>query len=192
MSADEKTAYHLLTPCGSITVRDDRNSFVPFAIRKSGSETAFEADSGRVYDTLRAYIISVPAARMEKGRVYRIALEGIRLGIGSTDECCACVVGSSADCSIAIGAADPNEPEKYSQYLSRRSAVDPPYSIASEYSFDRSGFARYDLHVLPDFSGFRFELLDDLCQEIVFPVAWIESRPDIRHETENAVQFRVL
>jgi len=46
--------------------------------------------------------------------------------------------------------------------------------------------------LLPDRSGFRFERLDDLCDEIVFFVAWIETRIEIENETEDAVQFWTL
>lgn len=186
------TAYHLPSPCGSITVRDDKDNLVPFSLRAGGAATAFEAGSGAVYRNAHRYVIVLPAERLEAGRVYRIALDGIALGIGSTDECSLCVVGSGNGCSIAIGGSDPNQPEKYRRYLAHRSADDPPYSIAAEYDSDRSGFTRCDLYLLPDCSGFRFERLDDTCHEIVFIAAWTESHPDIVGETEAAVQFWVL
>ena len=192
MPANEKFAYHLPTPCGSITVRDDRNNLLPFAARASGFETAFIADSGTVFNTPHKFVIALSASRLEQGRAYRIALEGIPLAVGAADECNECVAGSGAGHSIAIGGADPNEPEKYSQYLAHRSADEPPYSITAEYDFDRSSFVRYDLHILPDCSGFRFERLDEQCDEIVFFAAWIETRPGIENETEDAVQFWVL
>lgn len=192
MNTCDRIAYHLSTPCGSITVRDDRNNLVPFTLRTSGFDTAFEAGSGAVYNTPHKYIIAVPASQLDIGRVYRIGLEGIRLAVGATDECNECVCGSGNGHSIAIGGADPNEPEKYKQYLARRSENEPPYTITAEYDFDRSGFVRYDLHILPDCSGFRFERLDEQCDEIVFFAAWLETRPGIEHETGDAVQFWVL
>ena len=185
-------AYHLPTPCGSITVRDERNSLLPFEVRESGFVTAFEADSGNVYNTPHKYVIALPASLLEIGKVYRIALEGISLRVGSTDECSECLVGSGNGHSIAMGASDPNEPEKYSQFLARRSSEDIPYVITAEFGFDRGDFTRYDLGILPDRSGFRFERLGDLCDEIVFFVAWIETRIEIENETEDAVQFWTL
>ncbi len=192
MSAGERHAYHLPTPCGGITVRDDRNNLVPFALRESTFAAAFEAGSGAVYNTPHKYIIALSASMLEKGRVYRIALEGIGLCIGSSDECCECVCGSGNGFSIAIGASDPNEPEKHSQMTRSLTLEGLVYTITAAYDFDRSSFTRYDLQMLPDFSGFRFERLDDLCDEIVFPVAWLETSDDTQFETEDAVEFWVL
>jgi len=192
MSAEERLVYHLPSPCGSITVRDDRNSFVPFIVREIGSHTDFVSGSGAVYNTPHRYIIVIPAGSAEKGRVYRIAQEGCRLCIGDTDECSECVAGSGNGFSFALGGTDLNDGEKRRQYTARLTADDPPYTITSECAYDRSGFERYDLHVLPDFSGFRFERLDDSCGEIVFLAAWIETHPGIERETEDAVQFWVL
>lgn len=192
MTDNLRIAYSFPSPCGSITVKDDRGCYIPFDVRSSGFETAFEADSGRVYNTPDNYIIAVPACRLRKGTVYRIALEGISLSVGCTDECSECVVGSGNGCSIAIGGSDPNEREKYSQFLAHRTSDALPYTITADFDYDRSRFVRYDLRILPDCSGFRFELMDDSCEEIVFLAAWLETCAGIEGDTEDAVQFWVL
>ena len=192
MTHNQRIAYSLPSPCGCITVRDDRGSYIPFDVRSSGFETAFEADSGMVYSTPHRYIIAIPVSRLSRDRTYHIALEGIRLAVGSTDECSECVVGSGNGCSIAIGGSDPNEREKYSQFLAHRTSDALPYTITADSDYDRSRFVRYDLRILPDCSGFRFELMDDFCNEIVFLAAWLETCAGIEGDTEDAVQFWVL
>ena len=182
----------LSTPCGGITVADENDNPVPFDLRHSGFLTAYEDGSGRVYNTPHKYIISVPAAALERGQRYCVRLTGTRLYMGDTDECYLSVAGSGNGFSIAIGAADPNEPEKYCQLIPSHDREGLLKAITAQVDFDRSSFTRYDLYALEDFSGFSFELLDDSCAEIVFPVAWIETGDKIIAETEDAVQFWVL
>jgi len=189
MIFDGKTLLCLPTPCGTITVTGGRYGSVPFAVRKNGFDPVYESYTGRLHHTEHNYVLCVDCSRLEKGSVYTIALTGAELSVGGGDECTQCLRGTMGDYSIAIGAVDCNQWRKNEQLLAmaREKGVSLPPSSPPVY--DRSEFVRYDVERLEDCSGFRFELLDDGCDEIIFPVAWIKNE---HGEGEEAAEFWVI
>lgn len=191
MSASDRIAYILPTPCGSITVTGPDGEFIPFTVRKNGFDATYESFSGRLHRTEHNHIIAVASSSLKIGRLYRVALSGTQLEPGQSDECTECVCGEKNGWAIAIGAIDHNSWRKTEQTVAcaRANNLDLHLPLRSSTAFDRSEFVRYDVARLKDSSGFSFELLDGTWEETVFPVAWME---DDHGEGKEAVQFWVL
>lgn len=188
MTPDGTFTHRLTTPCGSICITDSCGGSVPFSVRKNGFDVTYESYTGRLHHTEHNYALCVPSTALKKGELYRIALDGAPLSSGCCDECTECVSGTAGGYAIAIGATDYNEWRKTEQLVAyaRANNIDLHLPMKNVINYDRSEFVRYDVVRLEDCSGFRFELLDDDCDEIVFLVAWIE---DNWGEGEEAVQF---
>lgn len=173
----------LSTPCGNISITDERGHRVKFSVRKN----PYSPDCGGL-NTDTNYELCVSTADLELGNTYKICVKGAELSYGSSDEHTECVSGTSNGCSIAMGAYDPNDEAKLRQaaeYSKKRGyegmIVDPP-------EFDKSCFKKCDVQMLDDFSGFSFQLIDRSNAWIVFPAAWIKNVSD-SEECEDAVEI---
>lgn len=191
----EKQMDSLKTPCGTVFITDEDGTRISFSLRKNifDCDYAFESATGTVktVNTETNYCIVVSASLLQLKKEYKIVLEGITLEFGSSDEQTVCVSGKGNGYCIALGTYLPNDDERMNQayayskqigLLSNRVIQDPP-------KFDESKFVQYDADVLDDYSGFRFHLIDQTREEIVFPIAWMKSEPDDELHYQSAVEF---
>ncbi len=175
----------LITPCGEVVVTDEKGERVLFSVRRYGFapyRIFVGTPDEQVIEPIANYEICIDSRRLRLGERYRIRMSGIRLEFGGADERTIGVVGTANGYSLGLGAYDPNDEEKMDQDIA---------ASEDRLLYDKSRFVQYDLEMLPDFSGFSFELLDRSVAELRFPVAWIGNpRPEnarFRDAYEGAV-----
>ena len=177
-AAEPKTVTEFATPCGVLRFRDDKGNILPFQIRQE----IWEEDAS-VYDNIAGkwvpldsqdqYSVCIPARDLTVGSEYEMRLYGdYNYTYGDSDECAVASLVTADDVTLSLGACDLNEDEK------NRQAV--PDFVDGEQNgwkypetFDTSKMSGYLLFVLPDWSGYRFRLLDDTVSEIRFRLAWV-------------------
>ena len=177
-AAEPKTVTEFATPCGVLRFRDDKGNILPFQIRQE----IWEEDAS-VYDNIAGkwvpldsqdqYTVCIPARDLTVGSEYEMRLYGdYNYTYGDSDECAVASLVTADDVTLSLGACDLNEDEK------NRQAV--PDFVDGERqgwhypeTFDMSKMSGYLLFALPDWSGYRFRLLDDTVSEIRFRLAWV-------------------
>ena len=177
-AAEPKTVTEFATPCGVLRFRDDKGNILPFQIRQE----IWEEDAS-VYDNIAGkwvpldsqdqYSVCIPARDLTVGSEYEMRLYGdYNYTYGDSDECAVASLVTADDVTLSLGACDLNEDEK------NRQAV--PDFVDGERqgwhypeTFVTSKMSGYLLFVLPDWSGYRFRLLDDTVSEIRFRLAWV-------------------
>lgn len=118
-------------------------------------------------------VVSVLSDTLQIGETYTLRLIGnYAYQYGNRDENTICNVITENNISLSLGAYDPNDAEKDRQWVpvfdgSVRIGFEPPEQ------YDTSKFKGYILSVLPDWSGFSFQLLDRTLKKIEFRLAWI-------------------
>ena len=167
----------LSTPCGDITVTDEKGKKCVFSVKdnpyKSDYYLFYGTEREKAINTDTNYVISVDTDDFKIGQIYKICLTGGKLSYGDSDENTVAVSGISNGYSIAIGAFDHNDDEKLSQaYIYSRK---DDFDGFDSFEYDKSNFIKYDVEMLEDYSGFSFRLLDKSEKYINFPVAWIEN-----------------
>lgn len=182
----------LPTPCGEITVTDNKGSRIPFTLQKSIIDTDYHVfehtQNEKAVHIEHAYLLTIDIDHLQKEILYQIRLNGAKLRYGYSDESTECISGSSNGYSIAIGAFDPNDDEKVAQAFSYSKAQGITYAIVPPPEYDESKFSQYDVEMLEDFSGFWFRLIDTQHPIIQFPVAWIKNEPGAEIEYEWVVE----
>lgn len=176
-AAEPKTVTEFETPCGILRFTDDSGNILPFQIRQEIRE-----ESASVYDNIaeewipldaqNQYTVCIPACDLTVGSEYVMRLYGdYNYAYGDSDECAVASLVTSENVTLSLGACDLNDDEK------NRQAV--PVIVNGERTgwgypdaFDTSKMRGYLLFVLPDWSGYRFRLLDDTEPEIRFRIAW--------------------
>lgn len=176
-AAEPKTVTEFATPCGVLRFRDDKGNILPFQIRQEIRE-----EDASVYDNIAEkwvpldsqdqYTVCIPARNLTVGSEYEMRLYGdYNYTYGDSDECAVASLVTADDVTLSLGACDLNEDEK------NRQAV--PIFVDGERqewhypeTFDTSKVSGYLLFALPDWSGYRFRLLDDTVSEIRFRLAW--------------------
>lgn len=186
----------LTTPCGQISVVDEKGCKYRFSVRKNPYSPDYHlfygTDNEKTVNTDTNYFLCVHTDDLVLKQIYRICLTGRILHYGDSDEHTEAVSGTSNGYSIAIGAYDPNDDEKVRQayeYSSVQGCL-PKNMIVRPPQYDESRFERYDVEMLEDHSGFSFRLLDCSVKEIVFRVAWVKHNEGVASsEYEAAVEL---
>lgn len=177
-AAEPKTVTEFATPCGVLRFRDDKGNILPFQIRQE----IWDEDES-VYDNIAKkwmplnsqdqYTVCISAHELTVGSEYEMRLNGdYNYTYGDSDECAVASLVTADDVTLSLGACDLNEDEK------NRQAV--PVFVDAERrgwnypeTFDTSKMCGYLLFALPDWSGYRFRLLDYKVPEIRFRLAWV-------------------
>lgn len=176
-AAEPKTVTEFATPCGVLRFRDDKGNILPFQIRQEIWEedaSVYDDVAGKwvPLDSQDQYTVCIPARDLTVGSEYEMRLHGdYNYTYGDSDECAVASLVTADDVTLSLGACDLNEDEK------NRQAV--PDFVNGERqgwhypeTFDMSKMSGYLLFVLPDWSGYRFRLLDYKVPEIRFRIAW--------------------
>lgn len=177
-AAEPKTVTEFATPCGVLRLRDDNGNILSFQIRQEiweQSASVYDDVAGKwvPLDAEHQYTVRIAAADLTVGSEYVLQLHGdYNYAYGDSDECAVASLVTAKDVTLSLGACDLNEDEK------NRQAV--PDFVNGEQNgrkypetFDTSEMRGYLLFVLPDWSGYRFRLLDDTVSEIRFRLAWV-------------------
>ncbi len=182
------------TPCGILRCFDSNKNSIPFEVKpidkihKTAVYDEIQSDWVEVANICQT--ICVPANSLNVGETYTCCLCGNnQYCFGASDENAIANVVTSNGFSLSLGAYDPNDNGKDRQYIpiydgNVKIGWQPP-----EY-YDISEFRGYLLSVLPDWSGFSFNMLDYSLPEIIFRIAWIKHNENLITEIsdyENAV-----
>lgn len=189
------TLTELHTPCGTLRCTNKDNTIVPFrsiqldSHYKTAVYDEIQSDCVTVVPEYQS-TISIDISNLRIGAAYIIRLNGdFSYGFGASDENAISNVITHNDYSLSIGAYDPNDGEKDKQCVS---VYDKGVRIGSKppEHYDESKFNGYLLSVLPDWSGFSFQIIDRTLSEALFRIAWIKHNDDLVAEIsdyENAV-----
>ena len=185
----------LSTPCGEITVTDEKENKCRFSVKKNPYNPDYHLFYGtekeEAFNTDTNYLICIHASDLIVGDMYKVCITGCQLHYGDSDEHTEAVSGTLNGYSIAIGSYDPNDEEKMAQAYeySRKQGFLACNMIKCPPQYDESCFVQYDVEMLEDCSGFRFCLLENTIQEISFSVAWVKNKYENLLDYEDAVEF---
>ena len=178
-SAEPKQVTEFETPCGLLTLTDAEGGRLSFQVQQ------FIWDySVTIYDNLaqeevqfvspHQYTITVPVSSLTIGKEYILRLNGdCKCTYGDSDECAVASLVNGNNVTLSLGAQDLNDAEKDRQAEPVvQNGVLTGFRQPSQY--DESKFRSCLIFNLPDWSGYRFRLLDRTCPEILFRLAWAE------------------
>ncbi len=176
-AAESKTVTEFATPCGVLRFSDDQGNILSFQIRQEiwEQKAAVYDDIAEEWvplDAQNQYTVRIAAGDLTVGTEYVMRLHGgYNYTYGDSDECAIASLVTADNVTLSLGACDLNEDEKNRQAVpdivngERRGWHYPD-------AFDTSEMRGYLLFVLPDWSGYRFRLLDGTVPEIQFRLAW--------------------
>ena len=174
-----------VTPCGTLRLTDAAGQALPFQITQEilpYPASVYDIVTGtRVpVQTEHQYTVKIPVSELSVGAEYTLYLDGaFAYAYGDSDECAIANAVTADGYTLSLGAQDLNDAEKDRQAVPvLRDGVQVGWKPPAQY--DESRFRKYALFVLPDWSGYRFRLLDRSLTEIQFRLAWI------RHTVEFA------
>lgn len=174
-----------ITPCGILRLTDADGTAILFRIAQDilpyqASVYDIIADARVPVRTEHQYTVTIPTETLAVGAEYMLRLYGAHTyAYGDSDERAIANAVTVGDCTLSLGAQDLNDEEKIRQVVPvLRDGVQIGLQPPAQY--DESKFRSYVLFPLPDWSGFRFRLLDRSQTEIPFRLAWI------RHTVEFA------
>ena len=144
-----------LTPCGTITVRDESGNPVEFTVRRSEplfpeQYLFYGTDYAYPVQTPDEYEICISAESLQPETAYHLKLHDCECRFGGSDENTYCNYSFKNNYHISIGAYNPNDGR-----------------------FEETEFRKYKILPFSDWSGYRFFLLEDYPDEIIFRIAWI-------------------
>ena len=166
------------TPCGILRLTGPAGQPVPFSVRQDilpyKAEIWDDIAQRNVPVTAQdQYTVSIETAVLNTGVFYTLQLCGDAVfTYGDSDENAVANVTTHGAYTLSIGACDPNDAEKDRQAVPLmqdgvRIGLRPPER------YDETKFRRYVLCPLPDWSGYRFRLLDRTQSEIRFRLVWL-------------------
>lgn len=166
------------TPCGTLRLTDAAGTALPFQITQEilpYQASVYDIVTGtRVpAQTEHQYTVKIPVSELTVGAEYTLYLEGdYAYAYGDSDERAIANMVTADGYSLSLGAQDFNDAEKDRQAEPLlRDGVQVGWKPPVQY--DESRFRHTALYVLPDWSGYRFRLLDRSFAEIHFRLAWI-------------------
>ncbi len=185
----------LATPFGMLRCLNKDYQPIPFqttCIEKQYSTAVYDEICERWTSVKPEYQsnIIIRTDELRIGESYIIRLDGdYSFGFGASDENSISNVITYNDCTLSFGAYDPNDDGKDRQAVPYyKNGVRIGFKPPEQY--DISEFRGYLLNVLPDWSGFVFQLLDRTMPEVRFRIAWIKHDESIVTDDvyyENAI-----
>ncbi len=157
-----------LTPCGKITIQDETGKHFHFSIRKRENlfpkqYLFYGTDYAYPIQTQDEYELCIPTEFLQTGKNYRLQIHDCACAFGGSDENTYCNYSFKNNYHLSIGAYNPNDMK-----------------------FDKTKFRKYSISPFSDWSGYRFFLLDDYPDEIIFRIAWTA------HFTERPALLRFV
>ena len=191
--AEPRTVTEFETPCGILTLTASEGEQLPFQVQQVmwDLQVSVYDDVAQEYVPLESpqqYTIRVQADALTPGKDYILRLDGdCKFAYGDSDECAVASLAATENVTLSLGAQDLNDAEKDRQAVPlMRGGVQTGLREPEQY--DESKFREYVVFTLDDWSGYRFRLIDETCQEILFRLAWAEQNlPHVDAEQYAAV-----